>query len=109
MVGVDRFTHYSGCLKCSARIKVDVDDKEVGECTKCKMIQCMDDCKCSISAQLAVKTNDSIMTLRAFDEVVYNIAQKRSSENVSAKMLVKAKPFATYHRNGIIQSISCDI
>ena len=36
MVGVDRFIHYSGCLKCSARIKVDVDDKEVGECTKCK-------------------------------------------------------------------------
>ena len=78
------------------------------KCTKCKMIQCMDDCKCSISAQLTVKTNDSIMTLCAFDKVVYSITQKRSSENVSTKVLVKAKPFAMYHLTGIIQSISRD-
>ena len=87
---------------------MDVDDEEVRECTKCKMIQCMDNCQRSISAQLTVNTNDSIMTLHAFDEVVYSVTQKRSSENVSAKMLVKTKPFAIYHRNGIIQSISRD-
>ena len=49
---------------------MDVDDEEVGECTKCKMIQCMDNCRRSISAQLTVKTTDSVMTLRAFDEIV---------------------------------------
>ena len=34
VVGVDRFIHYRGCLKCSAKVKVDVDEKEVGECHK---------------------------------------------------------------------------
>ena len=52
-------------------VEVDEDDEEVGECTKCKVIQCMDDTKRSISAQLMVKVDGSIMNLRAFNKVIY--------------------------------------
>ena len=108
VVGVDRLTLYNGCLKCSSKVEVDVDDEEVGECIKCKMIQSMDDCKRSILAQMTVKLpNCFLMTLRAFDRVVLDIIQDES-ENVTAKMLIKAKSFSMYHRNGIMQSISRD-
>ena len=40
-------------------------DEEVGECTKCKIIECMDYCKHSISAQLTMKTNDLIISVSA--------------------------------------------
>lgn len=108
VVGVDRLTLYKGCLKCSSKVEVDIDDEEVGECVKCKLIQSMDDCKCSISAQMTVKlSNGFLMTLRAFDRVVLDIVEEESG-NVTAKMLIKAKSFSMYHRNGIMQSISRD-
>jgi len=53
---------YNGCLKCSAKIEADEDDEEVGECTKCKMIQSMDSCKHNISAQVTVKADWTMMT-----------------------------------------------
>ena len=104
-MGVDRFTQYSGCFKCSAKVEVDEDDEEVGECTKCKVIQCMDDTKRSISAQLMVKVDGSIMNLRAFNKVIYDITKMRESENITPNMLIKAQPFNIYHLNGIIQSV----
>ena len=90
VVGVDRLTLYNGCLKCSLKVE------EVGECVKCKMIQSMDDCKRSISAQMTVTlSSGSLMTLRAFDRVVLDIIQEES-ESVTAKMLIKAKSFRVY-------------
>ena len=84
------------------KVEADEEDEEIGECTKCKMIQGIENCKQSIMVQLTVKANGSIMTLRAFDKIVLDRTHK--SEDVTAKMLVKAKPFLMYPRNGITVS-----
>ena len=55
IIAVDRIMQYNGCLKCSARVEEDEEDAEFGECTKCKMFQCLDDCKHNLSTQLTLK------------------------------------------------------
>jgi len=43
-----------------------------------------------------------------FDKVVLDITQKKDSENITAKVMIRAKPFTMSHYNGIIQSVSRD-
>ena len=67
------------------------------------MVQSTNDGKRSVSAQVTVKANGTMMSLRVFDEVVIDITEKRNSENIT---LVKARSFAMSHHDGIIQSVS---
>lgn len=107
IVGVERFLQYNGCLKCSGRVEEDKEDADFGECAKCKMYQCLEDCKHNISVQLALKSQDgSIVTLRAFNKVLCDITKTTESKNVNVKVLLKAEVFNIRHFNGIIQSIN---
>ena len=98
---------YTACLKCSSKIEIDPEDNEIGECTKCQMLQSIHNCKKSLSAQITVKTSDgTIMSFRAFDHVICDIIQvDHSFADITAKMLLKATSFSMSHINGIIKSI----
>ena len=45
------------------KVEVGEDDEEIGECTKCKMVQSTNDGKRSVSAQVTVKANGMMMSL----------------------------------------------
>ena len=109
IIGIDRMTQYKGCVKCSGRIEECADDDELGECTRCHMIQCLDVCKQNISAQLTMKGSDGIpLTLRVFNKVLFNIVQKQQPLDITPKMLLKAPTFHLRHLNGVVQSVTRD-
>lgn len=110
IVGIDRMMQYRVCMKCSGRVEEDREDGEIGECTKCKMVQCVEDCKQNISVQLTVKGSDGVpLTLRAFSKVLYDITEKKEPQIITPKMLLKARGFNLRHLNGLVQSITRDI
>ena len=76
-LGIDPITQYRGCMKCSGRVEEDEEDREIGQCTKCNLIQHMENANVNITVQMTVKGSDGIpLRLRAFTKVVYHIAQK---------------------------------
>ena len=59
MIGVERFDKYDGCVKCHAKVVADEDDEEVGEvgdCVRCKTIQCISECDQVLTTQVMVKS-----------------------------------------------------
>lgn len=104
MVGVMYLEKYNGCLKCSAKVVPD-NDVELGCCSKCSMMQCVDVSTQELSAQLVIKSANGNVTLRAFSKTVQDIADKPVNE-VTMVVLLKAKPFMLVHHQRIIQSIS---
>ena len=105
VIGVMYLEKYNGCLKCSAKVVPDKDDVELGCCSKCSMMQCVDVSTQELSAQLVIKSANGNVTLRAFSKTVQDIADKPVNE-VTMVVLLKAKPFTLVHHQGIIQSIS---
>ena len=105
IVGVQKFDTYSACFKCAAKLNVDEEDVEMGECVKCRMIQCISErCK-SVMATLMVKTESgNTHILRVFDKVISDIAEKPGDE-ISPKALLKARSFGMHFSDGIIRSI----
>ena len=81
----------------------DVDDEDIGECTKCKTVQCITEGdNRAVMATLIVKPEGAkSITLQAFDGVLQKIAEAP----VTLKSLLKARPFGIQYDNGIIQSI----
>ena len=105
IIGIDRLDGYDGCLKCNSKV-VDEEVEEFGECVKYKMLQSLDECKKVLTAQVIVKSGSGgRLTLRAFERVIVDIAEKPASE-ITPKVLMKAKPFRMYYSDGIIRSIS---
>ena len=105
VVGVVHLDSYNGCIKCNAKVLPDEEDTDLGHCVKCKMMQCMDAATRELSVQLIVKSAGGTITLRAFGKTVQDISQKPADE-VTMRVLLKAKQFNLIHRDGIIQSIS---
>ncbi len=94
VIGVERVDSYDGCLKCGGRVVKVEEDEEYGECTKCEMLQCREECKKVVSAQLTVKTPGGMkLALCAFDKVLINLAEKPAAE-ITKMSLMKAKAFA---------------
>ena len=55
------------------------DDSELGKCVKCGMAQCMNAGSQKVRAQLVLRGVGGNITLRAFGQVVQNIARKLTS------------------------------
>ena len=104
MVGVSQLDKYPACMKCMSKIAPDNEDSEIGTCTKCNTMQCIDSAKVELVAHIMVKVHDGNLPLRVFGRVVEDIAQKYGKE-ITKHSLLKAKPFSMLHRNGIIQSV----
>ena len=106
IIGVDRLDGYAACLKCKSKVVPDEEDEEFGECGKCKMLQLIEECKKVLTAQVIVKSERGVrLTLRVFEQVILDIAQK-SADDITAKVLMKAKPFGIKHFDGIIRAVS---
>ena len=75
------------------------------ECGKCKMLQLLEECKKVLTAQVVVKSRDVTLALCAFEDIILEIAQKPVSD-ITAKVLMKAKPFGIKHCDGFIRSIN---
>ena len=94
IVGIHKMTQYKGCMKCSGRTDDCADDDELGECTKCNMIQYLDECKCNISAQLTMKgSGGMLLILRALNKVLFNIVQLEQHQNITPRMILKPPIF----------------
>ena len=105
VVGVITLEKYSCCIKCSTKLVPDDDDADLGHCSKCQMMQCIDNGSNGIMAKLMVVSGGTKLILCAFGKVVENIATK-PAEEVTIPALLKATPFKMTHVDGIIQNIS---
>ena len=107
VIGVDRIDRYDSCLKCGGRVRVDEEDDAFCECEKCEMFQDKKECKKMITALLTLKSkNGERLYMRAFEQVLKDITGKSSSEEVTAKELIKAKQFNVVCRDGVMTSIT---
>ncbi len=106
IVGVLDLEAYRVCMKCKGKVVVDEEDEELGECSKCKMVQCMDACKNYLTTRVIIAAEKEEFTLRAFGKTVLQLCEKASEEEVTKRGLLKAKAFDFVHDNGIIQSVS---
>ena len=103
ILGIDPITQYLGCLKCSGRIQEDEEDSEIGHCTKCHLLQCIENCYQNVTAQITIQGSDGIpLRLRAFTKVIYHIVEKEQLHLITPKMILKARAFNFLHLNGVI-------
>lgn len=100
---------YSSCIKCTGEVVADIEDLELGTCAKCGTMQCMDAAKEDVIAQVMVRLSNGTCSLRAFGQVVKDIAQIPADQQISMKSLLKAEPFTMCYRDGIIQSVSRNV
>ena len=90
MIGVDRIDCYDSCLKCGGRVRVDEGDDVFYQCEKCEMVQDENECKKMITALLTLKCqNEERLYMRAIEQVLKDITGKSSSEEITAKALIK--------------------
>ena len=101
--GVLQLDSYSGCIKCTAKVLPIPDESEFGQCTKCQMMQSLEEAAKQVTAQLFLKTPAGHLTLRAFGKTVVDIAQ---THNVTQLSLLKAPPFNISYKDGIIQTVT---
>lgn len=107
VIGVDKFESYAACLKCTGRVVADGEDHDLGECTKCQMIQSIDDCNRIITALLMLKSvHGERVALWAFGPPIFDIAERSTLPDITARLLIKAKAFAMSHSDGVIRSVS---
>ena len=106
ILGIDPTTQYLGCFKCSGRIQ---EDEEEGHCTKCHLLQCIENCHQNVTTQMTIQGSDGApLRLRAFTKVIYHIVEKEQPQPITPKMILKARAFNLRHLNGVIKSISRD-
>ena len=107
VVAVERLDNYKGCMKCGSKVVVDLENEELGMCSKCELLQCIEDCKTVLTAQIMINNKVGNISLRVFEKNIFNIAQQ--SSDITAKVLLKAKPFNVIYKNGIICAVSCKV
>ncbi len=106
ILGVLEKNWYCGCLKCGAKVLADDEEDDIGKCVKCQMTQCIEGCQKQLSVRVVIGDGSEHLTLCAFGQVVLDIVEKSMVDEVSERVLLKAKPFCFVHHGGIIQSIS---
>ena len=89
---------YYSCSQCNAKVVPDMEDPDIGSCTKCDTLHCINHCKNEMSAYLLLRCHHSNQSFRAFGQVIKDIAQ--TDKEVTKRPLVKSKPFTIYHTNG---------
>lgn len=105
VVGVMHVDKYICCLKCKTKLVPDSEDADLGHCSKCDMVQCLDGGSKGLMAKLMIASAAENLSLCAFGKIVENIAEKPVGE-VSIATLLKANPFKMIHVDGIIQNVS---
>jgi len=90
VMGVSSLMTYSSCLKCRGKVTFDDD---VGECSKCGLVQCGESGKESSMGVLILSSaeGDFKKELRAYDQVLFCIAglNKDESEKLTRLQALK--------------------
>ena len=104
VIGVIYLEHQLKCLNCGYKVSAS-DDPQIGQCTKCHMIQCIDACDKSLSTRVMVKgSHTTPITLLAFGDIINQIAN--TPDEVTVCSLLKAPSFSAFYKDGIIRSIT---
>ena len=109
VVGVIYLDDHKKCLKCASKVVGVTDDPEIGKCSKCAMLQCIEACQSSLTSRLMIKsTSDSGMpiTLLAFGDVLKDIVMTTQNDSVTSLSLLKAPLFNVSFKDGIIRSVT---
>ena len=110
IIGIEPINEYLGCIKCSGKVQEDENDEDLGQCTKCHLLQIVENCRRNVSVQMTIQGTDGVpLRLRAFTKVIYNIVQKEQPHLITPKMILKAPAFNMRHLNGVIHFISRDV
>ena len=105
IIGVNRLDIHKGCLNCGGKIVKDEEDEELGGCMKCKMVQCLEDCKVSFNAHLTLETaSGQKVTLRVFHQALIDIVDNTDLP-ITKRTLLKAGVFSARLHDRVIQSI----
>lgn len=102
IVGVFSLEKYSTCLKCNG--KITNAKGEIGTCSKCGMLQCLEACKEEVAAQMMIKSSTGNTMLKAYGKVLQQIA----GEEVTSIGLLRAGSFTAFHQDGIIRSVKVE-
>ena len=86
VVGVIYLDDHKKCIKCASKVAGVTDDPEIGKCSKCVMLQCIEACQSSVTSRLMIKsTSDSGMPL--------DIVMTTQNDSVTSLSLLKAPLF----------------
>ena len=55
VVAIDTLTRSDGCIQCGHSISTVTEEEEFGECTKCGLLQCREECKSNLAAHFTIK------------------------------------------------------
>jgi hypothetical protein len=59
IVGVIYLKQHAKCLKCGLKVVGSCEDDEIGKCTSCYLMQCLDACDYNLSGKLIIKSSTS--------------------------------------------------
>ena len=104
VIAVESLSISDGCLQCGHTV-TPTEEEEFGECQKCGLLQCREECKLNLSVHFTIKTSDGDrQNFYAYNEIVTKIAEKEPHEVTKIAML-KSRPFSLQHnKNNVIQS-----
>ena len=106
MVAIDTLTRSDGCIQCGHSISTVTEEEEFGECTKCGLLQCREECKSNLAAHFTIKTLEGErLNFYAYNQTVANIAEREPCE-VTKLSILKSKPFSIQHSKNTIHSIT---
>ena len=81
MVAIDTLTRLNGCIQCGHSINTVTEEEEFGECIKCGLLQCREECKSNLAAHFTIKTLEGVrLNFYAYNQTVVNIAEREPHE-----------------------------
>ena len=103
ILGVLSLETYKICISCKGKI-YETTSSNVGECSKCMMVQRLDRCKAGVTAKLLLESADKTYHLTAFMPILCEICQ---SVVITKEALLNADQFNfTYSDTNIITSVN---
>ena len=109
ILGVQYLYELKKCLNCNSKVVVGIDSTypEIGECTKCRMMQNTESCETLLTTHILVKSSEmpSPMTLTATGDMVHKLCCNEDTK-ITKMALLTCPPFSLTYKDDMIHSIS---
>ena len=106
IVAVEKVDCTDGCWKCGGTVVVDEEDVTLGECNKCNVMQCREECKKNVYARFTVKSKDGTkVTLSVYSYELLQEIVGSSVLDITRRSLFRAQSFNIKFKDGIIRCI----
>ena len=97
------------CLNCNSKVVVGIDSTypEIGECTKCLMMQNTESCETLLTTHILVKSSEmpSPISLTATGDMVHKLCFNEDTK-ITKVALLTCPPFSLTYKDDMIRSIS---